>query len=70
MLNKLAVIKENRSPNKITFLVDEIAYYTYNPANKDSSSGTWPIVEDQLLFLNVAMRGIAARDIPDNFSLA
>ena len=64
------VYSVNWSPNQITFLVDDVAYYTYNPADKSASSGTWPFVEDQFLLLNVAMGGIAARDIPDNFSLA
>jgi beta-glucanase (GH16 family) len=45
------------SPTKITFLVDDVPYYTYNPSTKNSS--TWPFNLDQYLLLNVAMGGFA-----------
>ncbi len=41
---------------KIQFLVDDVAYYTYNPAIKDAS--TWPFNNPQYLLLNIAMGGI------------
>ncbi|MGC1205277.1 MAG: family 16 glycosylhydrolase [Flavobacteriaceae bacterium] len=48
----------NWSPNQITFLVDDVAFYTYNPSVKNAS--TWPFDLEQYLILNVAMGGIAA----------
>ena len=47
----------NWSPNQITFLVDDVPYYTYNPAVKNLD--TWPFTEDQYILLNVAMGGIS-----------
>ncbi|WP_296381487.1 family 16 glycosylhydrolase [Winogradskyella sp.] len=47
----------NWSPNQITFLIDDVGFYTYNPAVKDN--GTWPFYEDQYLLLNIAMGGVA-----------
>jgi beta-glucanase (GH16 family) len=47
----------NWSPNQITFLVDGVGYYTYNPAVKDAN--TWPFDLEQYLILNIAMGGIA-----------
>jgi len=45
----------NWSPDQITFLVDNVGYYTYNPAVKNDS--TWPFYEDQYILLNLAMGG-------------
>jgi beta-glucanase (GH16 family) len=45
----------NCSPNQITFMIDGVGYYTYNPASKNLS--TWPFDLDQFLLLNVAMGG-------------
>ena len=47
----------NWSPEQITFLVDEVPFYTYNPEVKDD--GTWPFDKDQYMLLNVAMGGIS-----------
>ena len=47
----------NWSPNQITFLVDDVAYYTYNPTVKNGS--TWPFDADQYILLNIAMGGIS-----------
>jgi beta-glucanase (GH16 family) len=55
--NNFHVYSVNWSPNQITFLVDGVGYYTYNPATKNSS--TWPFDSDHYLLLNVAMGGIA-----------
>jgi beta-glucanase (GH16 family) len=55
--NEFHVYSMNWSPNQITFLIDGIGFYTYNPEVKDSS--TWPFDEDQYLLLNVAMGGVA-----------
>jgi len=54
----------NWSPNQITFLLDGVAFYTYNPAVKNAS--TWPFNVDQYLLLNIAMGGFAGT-IPSNF---
>lgn len=51
------VYSVNWSPNQITFLVDDVAYYTYNPAIRDI--GTWPFDLEQFLLLNVAMGGFS-----------
>ena len=55
----------NWSPNQITFLLDNVAFYTYNPPVKNAS--TWPFNVDQYFLLNVAMGGFAGV-IPANFS--
>ena len=55
--NNFHVYSVNWSPNQITFLVDGVGFYTYNPPIKDAS--TWPFDADQYLLLNVAMGGIA-----------
>ncbi|WP_298344317.1 family 16 glycosylhydrolase [uncultured Algibacter sp.] len=55
--NNFYVYSVNWSPNQITFMVDGIGYYTYNPAVKDAS--TWPFNLEQYLILNVAMGGIS-----------
>jgi len=57
----------NWSPNQITFLLDGVAFYTYNPPIKNSS--TWPFIADQYLLMNIAMGGVAG-NIPNNFSQA
>lgn len=55
--NEFHVYSMNWSPNQITFMIDGVGFYTYNPAVKDN--GTWPFDEDQYLLLNVAMGGVA-----------
>lgn len=55
--NNYHVYSVNWSPNQITFLVDDEAFYTYNPTVKNAS--TWPFFEDQYLLLNIAMGGAA-----------
>jgi hypothetical protein len=47
----------NWSPNKISFLLDDVMFYTYNPSVKDAS--TWPFDKEQYLLLNIAMGGVA-----------
>jgi len=51
------VYSMNWSPFQITFLLDGVAYYTYNPAVKTPSN--WPFNLDQYLLLNIAMGGVA-----------
>ncbi len=55
----------NWSPYQITFLLDGVAYYTYNPAIKTPIN--WPFNAEQYLLLNIAMGGIAGT-IPANFT--
>lgn len=56
------VFSVNWSPNQITFLVDNVGYYTYNPPVKNAS--TWPFNLDQFLLLNVAMGGVSGAISP------
>ena len=63
--NNYHIYSMNWSPNQITFLVDNVAYYTYNPSVKDPS--TWPFDKEQYLLLNIAMGGIAG-PIDTNFT--
>jgi len=57
----------NWSPDQITFMVDNVGFYTYNPSNKNDS--TWPFYEDQFILLNLAMGGISGA-IDTNFTQA
>jgi len=61
--NNYHIYSMNWSPNQITFLIDDVAFYTYNPAVKDDS--TWPFYEDQYLLLNIAMGGVAGTIDPN-----
>ena len=61
------VYSMNWSPNQISFLIDDVVFYTYNPTVKNAS--TWPFDLDQFFLLNVAMGGFAG-DIPANFTQA
>ena len=63
--NTYHVYSMNWSPNQITFLVDGVGYYTYNPAVNDAN--TWPFDLEQYLILNVAMGGFAG-SIDPNFT--
>lgn len=45
------------SPEQITFLIDDIAYYTFKPSPKNER--TWPFDKDQFLLLNIAMGGFS-----------
>ncbi|WP_339624717.1 family 16 glycosylhydrolase [uncultured Winogradskyella sp.] len=63
--NDFHVYSVNWSPNKITFLIDGVGFYSYNPVLKDSN--TWPFFEDQYIILNIAMGGISGA-IDPNFT--
>lgn len=65
--NNYHIYSMNWSPFQISFLLDNVVYYTYNPAVKDAS--TWPFDKEQYLLLNVAMGGTAGT-IPSNFTEA
>ncbi|WP_396210082.1 family 16 glycosylhydrolase [Flavobacterium sp.] len=65
--NSFHVYSMNWSPFQITFLLDGVAFYTYNPAVKNAS--TWPFNAAQYLLLNIAMGGVAG-NVPSNFNQA
>lgn len=65
--NNYHVYSLNWSPFQISFLLDNVVYYTYNPVIKNES--TWPFDKEQYLLLNLAMGGIAGA-IPANFTAA
>lgn len=65
--NDFHVYSVNWSPFQITFLLDGVAFYTYNPAVKNAN--TWPFDAEQYLLLNIAMGGVAG-NIPSNFTQA
>lgn len=67
LVNNFHVYSMNWSPFQITFLLDGVAYYTYNPAVKNASN--WPFNAEQYILLNIAMGGIAGT-IPANFTEA
>jgi len=65
--NDYHVYSMNWSPFQITFLLDGVAFYTYNPAVKTPNN--WPFNAEQYLLLNIAMGGVAGT-IPSNFTQA
>jgi len=64
LANNYHIYSMNWSPNQISFLLDGVVYYTYNPTVKDAT--TWPFDKEQYLLLNIAMGGTAGT-IPSNF---
>tara|TARA_R110002050_G_scaffold1281_3_gene9246 strand:- start:62583 stop:64235 length:1653 start_codon:yes stop_codon:yes gene_type:complete len=56
----------NWSPDEISFLVDDVIFYTYNPATKDTN--TWPFNADQFLIMNIAMGGALGGTIDSSFT--
>lgn len=63
--NNYHIYSMNWSPNQISFLLDNVVFYTYNPTVKDAS--TWPFDKEQYLLLNIAMGGVAG-PIASNFT--
>lgn len=63
--NEYHVYSVNWSPDQITFLIDDVGFYTYNPTVKDNSN--WPYFEDQYILLNIALGGTAGA-IDPNFN--
>ena len=53
---------------RITFLLDDVAYYTYNPAIKNQNN--WPFNNDQFIILNLALGGTLGGIIDPNFDTA
>ena len=63
--NNYHIYSMNWSPNQIAFLLDDVVFYTYNPAVKNAS--TWPFDKEQYILLNIGMGGVAGT-IDANFS--
>jgi len=57
------VYSMNWSPFQITFLLDGVPFYTYNPAVKTPNN--WPFDLEQYLLLNIAMGGVAGNIVPN-----
>jgi beta-glucanase (GH16 family) len=55
--NNYHIYSMNWSPQQITFLIDDVPFYTYSPTVKNVN--TYPFYEEQYLLLNVAMGGYA-----------
>ncbi len=62
LANNYHIYSMNWSPFQISFLLDNVIYYTYNPAVKTPSN--WPFTSDQYLLLNIAMGGVAGTISP------
>ena len=54
--------------DSITFLLDDVAYYTYSPAIKNANN--WPFNNDQFIILNLALGGTLGGIIDPNFDTA
>ena len=52
--------------SSITFSVDDVIHYSYNPSNKNDSN--WPFFGDQFIILNVAMGGSFGGNIDAGFT--
>lgn len=65
LANNYHIYSVNWSPFEITFLLDNVAFYTYNPAIKNANN--WPFDKEQYLLLNIAMGGIAGT-IPNSYT--
>ena len=63
--NDFHVYSMNWSPYQISFLIDNVIFYTYNPAVKNASN--WPFNSEQYMLLNIAMGGVAG-SIPSSFT--
>lgn len=63
LANAYHVYSLNWSPYELSFLVDGVVHYTYNPAVKNAN--TWPFDKEQFLLLNIAMGGIAGNIAAD-----
>ena len=65
LANNYHVYSLNWSPYQLTFLLDGVPYYTYNPSVKNAS--TWPFDLEQYILLNVALGGTAG-DVSSNYT--
>ena len=67
LANNYHVYSVNWSPFQISFLLDGVIFYTYNPAVKDAT--TWPFDKDQYLLLNLAVGGVAGSKKSEIFAV-
>lgn len=65
LVNNYHIYSVNWSPYEISFLLDGVVFYTYNPAIKTPNN--WPFNEEQYLLLNIAMGGVAGT-IPSDYT--
>jgi len=65
LANNYHVYSINWSPFQMSFLLDGVVYYTYNPSIKDAN--TWTFDKEQYLLLNVALGGVAGT-VPSNYT--
>jgi hypothetical protein len=65
LANNYHIYSINWSPFQMSFLLDGVVYYTYNPSIKDAN--TWPFDKEQYLLLNVALGGVAGT-VPSNYT--
>jgi beta-glucanase (GH16 family) len=63
LANNYHIYSMNWSPFQISFLLDNVIYYTYNPVVQTPSN--WPFTSDQYLLLNIAMGGVAGNISPN-----
>lgn len=68
LVNDFHIYSMNWSPYQISFLLDGVVFYTYNPSDKNPNN--WPFNEEQYILLNIAMGGNAAGTIPSGFNQA
>ncbi len=57
LVNAYHIYSVNWSANQISFLLDGVIFYTYNPEIKNATN--WPFNSEQYILLNIAMGGIA-----------
>jgi beta-glucanase (GH16 family) len=63
LANSFHTYSMNWSANQISFLLDGVVYYTYNPAIKNANN--WPFNSAQYILLNIAMGGVAGAINPN-----
>ena len=63
LANNYHVYSLNWSPFEMSFLLDGVVFYTYNPSVKDAS--TWPFDKEQYILLDIAMGGTAGTINPN-----
>jgi beta-glucanase (GH16 family) len=57
LANNYHIYSLNWSPFEMSFLLDGVVFYTYNPAVKNAT--TWPFDKEQYILLDIAMGGFA-----------
>lgn len=65
LANNYHIYSLNWSPFQMSFLLDGVIYYTYNPSVKNAN--TWPFNQEQYILLNIALGGVAGT-VPSNYT--